>query len=62
MNPQPEPARPFIPWGRLSKPIDPEETRLRYLAQSVLSGPELGVCPTLSLSEAMDVLRWAGRI
>ena len=54
--------RPFIRWGHLSAPVDPEETRLRYLAQSVLSGPEVGQCPPLTLDQALDVLRWAGRL
>ncbi|MFK2876935.1 hypothetical protein [Rhodanobacter hydrolyticus] len=57
-----ESPRPFIPWGRLSAPVDPEETRQRYLAQSLLSGPEIGQCPPLSLDQALDVLRWAGRL
>ncbi|MCP1376000.1 hypothetical protein [Dyella lutea] len=55
-------ARPFIPWGELSAPINPEDTRLMYLAQSVLTGPDLGVCPPLTLEQSIDVLRWAGRL
>jgi hypothetical protein len=54
--------RPFVPWGPLTPPVNPEDTRLRYLAQSVLTGPELGVCPPLTLDQAIDVLRWAGRL
>jgi hypothetical protein len=54
--------RPFVPWGPLSAPIDPEETRLREQAQSILTGPELGVCPPLTLDQALDVLRWSGRL
>lgn len=45
-------------WTPLSAPIDPEETRIRMLAQSILSGPELGVCPTLEIEQARDVLAW----
>lgn len=55
-------ARPFIPWGELSAPINPDDTRLMYMAQSILTGPDIGVCPPLTLEQAHDVLRWAGRI
>lgn len=54
--------RPFIPWGELSAPINAEDTRLMYLAQSLLTGPEIGVCPPLTLDQAIDVLRWGGRL
>jgi hypothetical protein len=54
--------RPFVPWGELSAPINAGDTRLMYLAQSVLTGPDLGVCPPLTLDQALDVLRWAGRL
>ena len=53
---------PFIPWGPLSPPINPDDTRLMYMAQSILTGPDIGVCPPLTLEQAHDVLRWAGRI
>jgi hypothetical protein len=43
--------RPFVPWGPLTPPVNPEVT-----------GPELGVCPPLTLDQAIDVLRWAGRL
>lgn len=52
------PAKPFVPWGPQAPPIDPEETRLRMSAQSILSGPELGQCPPLTLRQALDVLAW----
>ncbi|HET6804648.1 MAG TPA: hypothetical protein VFH59_04300 [Frateuria sp.] len=45
-------------WGRLSAPVDPEETRIRMRAQSVLSGGELGQCPPLDIRQARDVLAW----
>lgn len=57
-------ARPTAPgaaWGMLSAPVDPKETQIRIRAQSYLSGPLIdGVCPTLTLSQARDVLAWAG--
>ncbi|MGN2245576.1 hypothetical protein ACFWZ3_02670 [Frateuria sp. GZRR35] len=45
-------------WGRLSAPVDPEETRIRMRAQSALSGGELGQCPPLDIRQARDVLAW----
>ncbi|MGN2243835.1 hypothetical protein ACFWZU_10035 [Frateuria sp. GZRR33] len=51
-------ARYEAKWGRLSAPVDPEETRIRMRAQSVLSGGELGQCPPLDIRQARDVLAW----
>ena len=45
-------------WESLSAPVDPQETQIRIRAQSILSGPELGVCPTLTIEQARDVLAW----
>lgn len=45
-------------WGRLSAPVDPEETRICMRAQSILSGGEIGQCPPLDLRQARDVLAW----
>ena len=45
-------------WGPLAAPVDPTETDIRARAQSILSGPLIGACPTLTLDQAQDVLRW----
>jgi hypothetical protein len=45
-------------WGRLSAPVDPEETRICMRAQSILSGGDVGQCPPLDLQQARDVLAW----
>lgn len=45
---------------RLAPPVDPLETTLCARAQSLLTGGELGVCPPLPITQARDVLRWAG--
>jgi hypothetical protein len=49
-------------WGVLAEPVNPLETQLRMRAQSILSGPLIGACPTLTLSQARDVLAWAGEL
>lgn len=46
--------------SQLSAPVDPLETTLCARAQSLLTGGELGVCPPLPITQARDVLRWAG--
>ncbi len=46
-------------WPALAPPVMPAETDERIRAQSILSGPLIGACPTLSLDQARDVLRWA---
>lgn len=51
-------ARSESKWGRLSAPVDPEETRICMRAQSILSGRELGQCPPLDIRQALDVLAW----
>jgi len=45
-------------WGRLSAPVDPEETRICMRAQSLLSGGDIGQCPPLDVRKARDVLAW----
>ena len=43
----------------LGKPIDPQETQDRIRAQSILTGSLIGgVCPTLTIEQARDVLAW----
>lgn len=49
------------PWELTrTSPIIPGDTDLRMRAQSILSGSLLDgrACPTLTLEEAQDVLRW----
>lgn len=50
--------RPAPKWVPLAPPVDPEETRIRMRAQSILSGGEIGQCPPLSITQANDVLAW----
>lgn len=45
-------------WLQLSAPIYPDETRLCMLAQSALSGPDLGVVHDLTVEQARDILQW----
>lgn len=45
-------------WSELPAPIFPDETDLRMRAQSILSGPDLGQCPPLTLEQARDVIAW----
>jgi hypothetical protein len=45
-------------WTPLSAPIDPLDTVLISRAQSILSGPELGTCPPLTVEQAKDVIAW----
>lgn len=56
-----QPARPGT-WGRLSSPVDWEETQARSRAQSILCGVQFrdgsSQCPPLTLEQARDVLRW----
>lgn len=46
--------------SQLAAPVDPLDTFRCARAQSLLTGGELGVCPPLNPSQAVDVLRWAG--
>ena len=60
MNPTPATRKPYgvKPWERLSAPVDPLDNVHIARAQSILSGPELGVCPPLTAEQARDVLNW----
>lgn len=52
-------------WPRLTDPVDPMDTHARMQAQSLLAGVRYRDGSTnpdvLTLAQAQDVLRWAGR-
>jgi hypothetical protein len=58
MNAQMGERREFVAWGQLAAPIFPDETMAIMRAQSILSGPDLGQCPPLTIEQARDVLAW----
>jgi len=58
MNAQMSERRELVAWGQLAAPIFPDETMAIMRAQSILSGPDLGQCPPLTIEQARDVLAW----
>lgn len=50
--------KPFAKWETFSCYVDPEETRLRMLAQSALTGGIIGVAPYPTIDQARDILAW----
>jgi len=49
----------FTKWEKLPGAyFDPADNALIARAQSALTGPEIGVCPPLTVQQARDILSW----